>query len=73
MKTYKIKFSSVTYALKAKGVLEKAGYKVNLNKNSNPSAKDGCGYSIKLKCDIDRITMLLDINRIKYLSYEMVI
>lgn len=73
MKNYRIKFSSVTYALKSKSILENAGYKVNINKSTNPTVKEGCGYSISLKCDIDKILILLDLNKVKYLSYEMIV
>ncbi len=69
---YKIKFSSVTHALKAKEIIEKMGHKVKINKNLNPSKNEGCGYSITFLGDINRVTIQLDIHKIKYLGYELV-
>ena len=69
---YKIKFSSVTHALKAKEIIEKMGYRVKINKNSNPSKNEGCGYSVNFLGDINRVTIQLDIHKIKYLGYELV-
>ena len=69
---YKIKFSSVTHALKAKEIIEKMGYRAKVNKNSNPSKTEGCGYSINFLGDINRVTIQLDIHKIKYIGYELV-
>lgn len=69
---YKIKFSSVTHALKAKEILEKIGYRVKITKNLNPSRNEGCGYSITFSGDINRTTIQLDVNKVKYLGYELI-
>lgn len=67
-----IKFSSVTYALKAKDVITGNGGKVQIRKNPNPKKGEGCGYSLTVVGNISRIISLLDINKIKYTGYEMV-
>lgn len=72
MNMVKIKFSSITHALKAKEVLSTLGYSVKINKNPNPSAKDGCGYSITLKGNVDKISVQLDLHKIKHLGLELI-
>lgn len=67
-----IKFSSVTYALKAKDVIIRIGGKVQIRKNPNPTKGEGCGYSLIVVGNISRIINLLDINKIKYTGYEMI-
>lgn len=69
---YKIKFSSVTHALKAKEIIENMGYRAKINKNTNPTKNEGCGYSINFKGDVSRVLVRLDINKIKYLGYELI-
>ena len=66
-----IKFSTVTYALKAKELIENMGYMAVLRRSMNPSARDGCGYSITVNCDADEILLKLNLYNIKYLSFEM--
>ncbi|MCH5190865.1 MAG: DUF3343 domain-containing protein [Oscillospiraceae bacterium] len=67
-----IKFSSVTYALKAKDVITDNGGKAQIRKNPNPKKGEGCGYSLIAVGNISRIISLLDTNKIKYTGYEMV-
>lgn len=69
---YKIKFSSVTHALKAKEIMENMGYKVKINKNSNPSKNEGCGYSIVFVGDINRAMVRLEMHKVKHLGYELI-
>lgn len=69
---YKIKFSSVTHALKAKEIIENMGYRVKINKNTNPTKNEGCGYSISFFGEISRVIVRLDINKVKYLGYELI-
>lgn len=69
---YKIKFSSVTHALKAKEIMENMGYKVKINKNSNPSKNEGCGYSIVFVGDINHAMVRLEMHKVKYLGYELI-
>ncbi len=72
MNKIRIKFSSVTYALKGKSLLEKSGHKVFVNKNVNPGRNEGCGYSLTVSGNVSHILTLLELNRIKYLSYELI-
>lgn len=72
MKRYKIKFSSVTHAMKGKEIIEKSGYRAFLRKNPNPSKNEGCGYSIVFSGEIKRVVMQLDFNKVKYIGYEMI-
>ena len=71
MQKYKIEFSSITYILKAKNLLANNGITAFISKNNNLS-KIGCGYILTVNYDIDKILMLFDINRIKYISYELI-
>lgn len=68
----KIKFSSITHALKAKEILSSSGYNVKINKNSNPTANEGCGYSINLSGNMDKILIQLDLHKVKYLGFELI-
>ena len=65
------KFSSVTYALKGKEIAESLGGKAVVRKNPHPSKKEGCGYSLTVNGNVDRIITAFDLNRVKFLSYEM--
>lgn len=67
-----VKFSSVTYALKAKGLVEKYGGKGIIRKNAKATAGEGCGYSLIITGNVTKTLNLLDLNRVKYISYEMI-
>ena len=71
MNMIKIKFSSITHALKAKEILLYSGYNVKMNKNQNPTAKEGCGYSVILSGNLDKILISLDLHKVKYIGYEL--
>ena len=66
-----VKFSSVTYALKAKKLVENYGGKAIIRKNSNPPRIEGCGYSMIVSENTDVIN-LLKINHVKYIGYELI-
>lgn len=66
-----IRFSSVTYALKAKEIAEKNGGRVTVRKNSNPKKNEGCGYSLIVVGNTEKIINMLNLNRVKYIGYEM--
>lgn len=66
-----IRFSSVTYALKAKEIAEKNGGRTTLRKNPNPRKNEGCGYSLVVVGNIEKIINMLTINKVKYIGYEM--
>ena len=67
-----VKFSSVTYALKAKKLVENYGGKAIIRKNTKSTAGEGCGYRLIITGNINKIINLLDLNRVKYVSYEMI-
>lgn len=66
-----IRFSSVTYALKAKEIAEKNGGRVTVRKNPNPKKNEGCGYSLIVMGNAEKIINMLNLNRVKYIGYEM--
>ena len=63
-----IKFSSVTYAFKAKEIIEQNGGRVSLRKNSNPKKGEGCGYILTVYGNVDKYVNLIKINKIKYIG-----
>ena len=67
-----VKFSSVTYALKAKGLVENYGGKAIIRKNTKATAGEGCGYSLMVTGNVTKVLNLFDLNRVKYISYEMI-
>ncbi len=67
-----VKFSSVTYALKAKGLVENYGGKAIIRKNTKATAGEGCGYSLVIMGNVNKALNLFDLNRVKYISYEMI-
>lgn len=42
-------FSSITYALKAQGIIEKEGIKTKLEKLKKGKSLHGCGYGLKIR------------------------
>lgn len=46
MKKIRIKVGSVTYAMKAKAVLQRYGLRVQIIKTAKPMKNEGCGYSL---------------------------
>jgi len=46
MKKMRIKVGSVTYAMKAKAVLQRYGLRVQIIKTAKPMKNEGCGYSL---------------------------
>lgn len=67
-----VKFSSVTYAMKARVVVESNGGKALIRRNTKMTNKEGCGYSLVIQGNISKLLNLLDLNRVKYVSYEMI-
>ncbi len=67
-----VKFSSVTYAMKAKELISRNGGRATVRKNPKPSKNEGCGYILTVNGNPDKIIFLFDSNGIKYVSYEMV-
>ena len=67
-----VRFTSVTYAMKAKNIVESNGGKVTVKRNSKPMAKEGCGYALLISGNIDKMINLFDLNRVKYIGYELI-
>lgn len=67
-----VKFSSVTYAMKARVVVESNGGKALIRRNTKMTNKEGCGYSLVIEGNISRYLRLFELNRVKYVSYEMI-
>ncbi|MBR5203062.1 MAG: hypothetical protein IKW45_07340 [Clostridia bacterium] len=67
-----VKFSSVTYALKAKGIVENYGGKAIIRKNKQATATEGCGYNLIIIGNVGQFINLFDLNRVKYIRYEMI-
>ena len=67
-----VKFSSVTYAMKARVVVESNGGKALIRRNTKMTNKEGCGYSLVIQGNVSKLLNLLDLNRVKYVSYEMI-
>lgn len=72
MNRAKIKFSSVTYALKAKEIIENNGGKAKISKNTSPARTEGCGYYLIVIGNISRFINILKINHINFSDYELI-
>lgn len=64
-----IKFSSVTYALRAKEIIEQNGGRAIIKKNPHPSVDEGCGYIVKASGNTEKIIKLINLNKVKYIGY----
>ncbi len=61
--------SSVTYALKAQGVLAREGIGTRLEKLGREQSLRGCGYGLRIdKSNIDRAEKILNGERIKVIE-----
>ena len=58
MKQYLIAMRSITYAIKAKELLNKLGFFCEIEKTPKDLAS-GCGYSIKIRDEPEKIKKLL--------------
>ena len=63
-----IALSSITYAIKAKNLLNSSGYYCEIERTPKGLAK-GCGYSIRVKNDINLIISILSSEDIKVKDY----
>lgn len=66
---YIIALSSITYAIKAKNLLNSSGYYCEIQRTPKDLSK-GCGYSITVKDDINLILSILSSESIKYKAYK---
>ena len=60
-----IALSTITYAMKAKRLLNNMGYYCEIEKTPK-TLSPGCGYSIRVKDDSDIITSILSKNGIQH-------
>ena len=67
MKRYSIATGTVTYAMKARDLLRKKGYKAKIERKTGENIK-GCGYVVIFEGDIDTAEMLLKKSGIKILD-----
>ncbi len=65
------KFNSITYAIKAKNTAERLGSKTRMLKNPNPKKGEGCGYSLTVFGNTDKVKDAFDAGKIKYTGYEI--
>jgi hypothetical protein len=63
-----IALTSITYAIKAKNLLNSTGYYCEIQRTPKELAK-GCGYSIIVKNDINLILSILASENIKVKDY----
>ena len=68
MSTYLIALTSITYAIKAQNMLKSYGYYCEVQRTPKNLAK-GCGYSIRVKDNIDAILKILDKANISHTGY----
>lgn len=64
-----IALTSITYAIKAKNLLNSIGYYCEIQRTPKDLSK-GCGYSIVVKNDIHLILSILDSENIKVKDYR---
>lgn len=65
---YYIALTSITYAIKAKNLLNSAGYCCEIERTPKNLSK-GCGYSIVIKDDIQFILSVLESEHITVKGY----
>ncbi len=58
MKNYSIVTGTVTYAIRGRDILRRNGYKANMEKTKG-GLNNGCGYSITVYGDINKIEPIL--------------
>lgn len=63
-----VKVGSVTFALKAKDILQNRGIKSQIKKTSNPSKGEGCGYSVIVPDASDSVIGILRLSGIEILD-----
>ncbi len=64
-----IAMTSITYAIKAKNLLNSAGYYCEIQRTPKDLSK-GCGYSILVKDDINLILSILSYSKISNKGYK---
>lgn len=63
-----IMVSSITYAMKAKQILNSVGIRSEIERTPKRDMKNGCGYSLYVPKDTDEAEKILKENHIKILG-----
>lgn len=63
-----IQVGSVTYAMKAKSVLQRHGLHASVIKTANPKKNEGCGYSVSVENPQVNVAVLLQRENIDILG-----
>ena len=66
-----IKAGSVTNAQRIESLLKKNGYKAMIRRSSRISKGEGCGYSVVVKGDAEKVSELINNSRIKYKEFKL--
>ncbi|MCQ2455549.1 MAG: DUF3343 domain-containing protein [Clostridia bacterium] len=64
---HKIVIGSITYALKAKDILNGNGYKAHIERKTS-EYKNGCGYAVKFDGDVIRAKEILLNSNVKIIK-----
>ena len=62
--------SSVTNAMRSKTLLERQGFTVYMQRSSHVQERDGCGYSLLVRGEMQPVTALLQKAGIRVLRAE---
>lgn len=63
-----IKVGSVTYALKAKDILQNRGINCQIRKTSNPAKGEGCGYTVIVPNAVESVIGILRLSGIEIIE-----
>ena len=72
MQRYNISTGSITYAIKGRDYLRKNGIKANIERKTSSEEGSGCGYSIIVSGDIEKIEEILKKANVKILKINPV-
>jgi hypothetical protein len=59
MRTYTIRLTSVTYAIRAQKLLEQRGIRSHIKKLSQSIGVHGCGYGLSINSDLSQAIQIL--------------
>lgn len=72
MQQYVIFTGTITHAIKGRDLLRNLGYKVKMERKVLPAANMGCGYTLIVSGDIEKIRSELYDARVKVLEIRQV-
>lgn len=64
---------TITYAIRGRDILRKAGYKASIERNLKTNKRYGCGYGIAAFGDVNEIVRILNENSIKVLDVAPIV